>query len=215
MNKLKTFIDEFGSLLPPLLVLFMINHFFNFELSFFSQPVYGYDFSGRLMGVVQLSLSTVFNYKPIPPTPLFQQLPLYYFIRVDARLHVLLLWFSSSIVFVLSNRPRSTFQSSSIFLFFITSIFLWGLNTKHQYTWHLLTILQSTPLIMYIAGYVLAVLTMGFTAFTIEATLLRRRKIQEAEEEKIKVTCPKCGAEFRSNPIYCSYCGFHINKAEE
>ncbi len=216
MNKMQAYANEFGPMLIPFLVFSALNHFFNFELSFFAQPVYGYDFSGRLISVIQLSFSTALSYKPIPPAPLIQQ-AFYYVVQLDVRATLLLLWFSIGFSFMLaSGNPRSVLQSSSLLLFFMTSILLWALNTRHPYVWLLLTIIQANPLLTYATGYVLVVLTLCLSFYVSKIALSRfRRKVEPVEEHVIKVICPKCNAEFRSNPVYCSSCGSRITNTEK
>lgn len=216
MSSLQPYVREFAPILVPILLFLAVNHIFNFELSFFAQPVYGYGFSGRLIGVIQISFSVLLGYKPVPPVLLFKQLPFYYAVQLDVRAPVLLLWLSLGFLFTLSSgNPRGTFQSSSLLLLFIISVFLWGLNTRHSYTWLLLTVLQANPLLTYIAGYLLVVSALGLSAYTSELlTSRRRRRVGTVEEHLFKVVCPRCRAEFSSNPVYCSSCGFRIDNTE-
>lgn len=216
MSKLRAYANEFGPILIPLLVFSALNHFFNFELSLLVQPVYGYSFSGRLISVIQLSFSATFNYKIIPPAPLLHQ-AFFYVFQLDVRVIVLLFWFSISFFFMLaSDNPRGIFQSSSLLLFFMTSILLWSLSTRHPYAWFLLTVFQASPLLTCVAGYVFVVLTLGLSAYMSEIILLKfRRRVEPVEEQTVKVLCPRCNAEFKSNPVYCSFCGFRIDNAEK
>ncbi|MBS7248118.1 MAG: hypothetical protein QXN15_09530 [Candidatus Jordarchaeales archaeon] len=214
MSKLRTYANEFGPILIPLLVFSALNHVFNTELSLLAQPVYGYSFSGRLISVIQLSFSVAFNYKPVPPAPLLQQ-AFFYVFQLDVRVIVLLLWFSIGFLFMLaSGNPRGVFQSSSPLLFFMVSILLWGLSTRHPYAWFLLTVFQANPLLTCVAGYVLIVLTLGLSAYISEILLNLRRRVEPVEEQTVRVSCPRCNAEFRSNPVYCSFCGFRIKNTE-
>ncbi|MBS7288708.1 MAG: hypothetical protein KIH01_08220 [Candidatus Freyarchaeota archaeon] len=60
----------------------------------------------------------------------------------------------------------------------------------------------------------MAVLALGLGAYT-SKLLTSRRSVGTDEEHFVKVVCPRCGAEFSSNPLYCSSCGFRIDSAEQ
>lgn len=217
MKNIQQQVKDFEPILATSFVLLAINFLFNIELSLFSQPIYGYDFSGRLISVIQVALSTAFNYKPVPPTALLHNIPLYYLAELDFRIPVMFLWFSTSFILAaLSNDPKGTLKSSSLTLLFITFVFLWGLSTRHTYTWLLLTLMQANPIITYTTGYLFAVLALGLGAYTSKIlTSKRRNTVELLDGGTVKTICPNCKAEFRSNPVYCSVCGFHINSTEE
>lgn len=216
MKSIQQSIRGFEPILVISSVLLAVNFLFNTELSLLSQPIYGYDFSGRLTSVIQVALSTAFCYKPIPPTALLHNISLYHLVELDLRVPVTLLWLAASFLSAsASSNPEGTFKSSSLALLFILFVFLWGLSTRHAYAWLLLTLVQANPAITYTAGYLFAALALGAGAYTSKLlTSKRRNAVELPDEGVVKTTCPNCKTEFRSNPLYCSVCGSQINTTE-
>ncbi len=215
-NFFYTLFGEFAPLTICFLVFLTVNHVFSFKIGFLIQPAYGYTFSGRLMSVIQASFSMLFGERGTP-SPVFLQYGFLLSLLAMAnslidRITLFIIWFSFGFAsMAASGKPSSTFYSTSLFLFSMLTIFLWGISKKYWYVWMYLDIFYLNPVLAFFSEYIAILLTLGLSCLAAKK-VMPRKKGEESKPVQIELVCPRCGASFKSQPEYCSICGYHIRK---
>lgn len=215
----RTLSSEYAPLMIYFSVVLTVNYVFDFKISFLFQPAYGYTFSGRFMSVTQASLSMMLGGKGVPPLACLQY-GFYFSLLATVnpltdRLTLFSIWFLSSFIYMIaSGNPRTIFYSTVFFLFSMLAIFLWGLNAKYGYVWMFFNIFYLNPVITFLLEYLAVVLTLWLSYLIVKAviSILTPREKERSRPLRIESVCPNCGAVFKSQPEYCSACGFHIKE---